>query len=215
VTSQSNDTGRRGGVAGGVILIGIGMLALTGWWWPGIMLVIGCGLAAERLLRGEFVQAIGALALFLAIPLDAWCELSGKDLRGRCPFARVGLLPDPEGKGTDSSWSMWTPSSPDFTLRWTTSATPSRQPRSQVREHPCVRARSSPWPSSLGGAASLASGTSTATRRALCAALFLPCRIARSSTAWCAPTRNSSSVSSCTWSLCAGGAKTSSLRSFG
>jgi hypothetical protein len=33
------------------------------------MLVIGCGLAAERLLKGEVVQAIGVLALFLAIPL--------------------------------------------------------------------------------------------------------------------------------------------------
>ena len=69
MAAQSNDTGRRGGVAGGVILIGVGMLALTGWWWPGIMLVIGCGLAAERLLKGESVQAIGVLALFLAIPL--------------------------------------------------------------------------------------------------------------------------------------------------
>jgi hypothetical protein len=45
------------------------MLALTGWWWPGIMLVTGCGLAAERFLRGEVLQALGALALFLAIPL--------------------------------------------------------------------------------------------------------------------------------------------------
>ena len=60
MTVQSNDTSKRGGVAGGVILIGIGMLALTGWWWPGIMLVIGCGLAADRLLKGEVVQAIGA-----------------------------------------------------------------------------------------------------------------------------------------------------------
>ena len=33
------------------------------------MLVIGCGLAAERLLKGEVVQAIGALALFLTIPV--------------------------------------------------------------------------------------------------------------------------------------------------
>lgn len=69
MTTQSSDTGKRGGVAGGVILIGIGMLALTGWWWPGIMLVIGCGLAAERLLKGEFAQAGGVLAIFLAIPL--------------------------------------------------------------------------------------------------------------------------------------------------
>src|SRR5215211_9024036 len=41
MTAQGNDTGRRGGVAGGVVQVGIGMLALTGWWWPGIMLVTG------------------------------------------------------------------------------------------------------------------------------------------------------------------------------
>ena len=68
MTVQGSDTGRRGGVAGGVVLGGIGMLALTGWWWPGIRLVIGCGLAAERLLREEFVQAVAVFALFLAIP---------------------------------------------------------------------------------------------------------------------------------------------------
>ena len=69
MTAQGSDTGRRDGIAGGVILIGIGMLALTGWWWPGIMLVVGCGLAAERLLRGEFVQAVAVFTLFLAIPI--------------------------------------------------------------------------------------------------------------------------------------------------
>jgi hypothetical protein len=31
MTAQGSDTGRRGGVAGGVVLVGIGMLALTGW----------------------------------------------------------------------------------------------------------------------------------------------------------------------------------------
>src|SRR3954453_15979787 len=33
--------------------------------------------------------------------LIAWCELGGENLSGRCPRSRVGLLPDPEGKGTD------------------------------------------------------------------------------------------------------------------
>jgi hypothetical protein len=46
--------------------------------------------------------------------LNAWCELSGEDLSGRCPRSRVGLLPDPTGKGTDPC-STWTPSSPHFT----------------------------------------------------------------------------------------------------
>jgi len=35
------------------------MLALTGWWWP----------IRRAPPEGEFVQAIGVLALFLAIPL--------------------------------------------------------------------------------------------------------------------------------------------------
>jgi hypothetical protein len=36
--------------------------------------------------------------------LNAWCELSVGTLSGRCPPFRVGLLPHPVGKGTDSSW---------------------------------------------------------------------------------------------------------------
>jgi hypothetical protein len=59
----------RGGVAGGVMLVGLGMLWLTNWWWPGIMLVIGCALAAERFIKGQIAQAVGVFALFLAIPL--------------------------------------------------------------------------------------------------------------------------------------------------
>src|SRR5215216_1022663 len=124
-----------------------------------------------------------------------------RSLSGRCPHPRVGLLPDPQGKGTELLCSMWTPSSPHCTLWSTTSATPIYQQRhylrSQAREHPCVQARSSPWPSSLGGAVSLASGTSTATQGPLCAMLFPPCQIARSSTAWCVTTRSSSKLSWC------------------
>ena len=63
------DPQTRGGVAGGIMLVGIGMLIITNWWWPGIMLVIGCALAAERFLNGQLAQAIGVFALFLAIPV--------------------------------------------------------------------------------------------------------------------------------------------------
>ncbi len=47
----------RSGVAGGLILIGIGVLLITGWWWPGIMVVIGVALAAERWLSGSTREA--------------------------------------------------------------------------------------------------------------------------------------------------------------
>lgn len=56
-------------VAGGIMLIGIGMLTLTGWWWPGIMLVIGSAIAAERYLHGQVQQAITSFVLCLAMPL--------------------------------------------------------------------------------------------------------------------------------------------------
>src|SRR5918994_2029094 len=97
-------------------------------------------------------------------PLNAWCELHGEGLSGRCPRIRVGLLTSPEGKGADSTCSMWTPSSPYSTSSWMTSAslTP---PNSDApdRQPPSPRAKSSPWPSSLGGRGSPARGTSTAT----------------------------------------------------
>jgi hypothetical protein len=32
---------------------------------------------------------------------NAWCELSTRNLSGRCPRTKVGLLTHPEGKGTD------------------------------------------------------------------------------------------------------------------
>ncbi|NNJ13286.1 hypothetical protein EKD04_023460 [Chloroflexales bacterium ZM16-3] len=58
-----------GSIAGGVFLIGLGMLALTGWWWPGIMLVIGLAGAAELARQGHTDAALSTFALFAAIPL--------------------------------------------------------------------------------------------------------------------------------------------------
>jgi hypothetical protein len=59
----------RSGVAGGLILIGLGVLLVTGWWWPGIMVVLGVALAAERWLSGRTREGIVVLAIFLAIPV--------------------------------------------------------------------------------------------------------------------------------------------------
>src|SRR4051794_41058964 len=67
--AEQREAQARGGVAGGNMLIGIGILWVTNWWGPGIMLVIGCALAAERFINGQITQAVGVFALFLAIPL--------------------------------------------------------------------------------------------------------------------------------------------------
>ncbi|MBX0330936.1 hypothetical protein K2Z83_25080 [Oscillochloris sp. ZM17-4] len=58
-----------GSIAGGVFLIGLGMLALTGWWWPGIMLVVGLAGAAELARQGHMDAALSTFALCAAIPL--------------------------------------------------------------------------------------------------------------------------------------------------
>lgn len=60
---------RNSSIAGGVFLLGLGMLMLTGWWWPGIMLVIGLALAAELMRRGQTSAAINTFFGFTAFPL--------------------------------------------------------------------------------------------------------------------------------------------------
>jgi len=57
----------KSGIAGGIFLIGLGMLILTGNWWPGLMFVIGSALAADRVFRGNYAQAITAFAVCSAI----------------------------------------------------------------------------------------------------------------------------------------------------
>lgn len=52
----------------GVMLIGLGILVFTGWWWPGIMLVIGTALGVDKFLQGQVKEAVGVFLLFLAIP---------------------------------------------------------------------------------------------------------------------------------------------------
>ncbi len=51
-------------VGTGVFFVGLGLLFLTGWWWPGIMFVIAASILARTLAEGERWQsATGALWL--------------------------------------------------------------------------------------------------------------------------------------------------------
>ena len=58
-----------GSITGGVFLVGLGMLVLTGWWWPGIMLVIGLASAAEMARCGQLAAAATTFFGFAAIPV--------------------------------------------------------------------------------------------------------------------------------------------------
>ena len=57
------------GLSGGIFLIGLGVLMITDWWWPGIMLVIGLSGGAELIFRGKIVQGVGTIVFFSAIPI--------------------------------------------------------------------------------------------------------------------------------------------------
>lgn len=46
-------------------LIGLAILAITGEWWPGIMLVVGASLALRQYLLGRFYDMLISLAVFV------------------------------------------------------------------------------------------------------------------------------------------------------
>ncbi len=49
---------RSGQITGGIFLIGIAVLALTRFWWPGIMVVLGVTAIASGWLQGRRCQAL-------------------------------------------------------------------------------------------------------------------------------------------------------------
>ncbi len=55
----------------GIFLIGLGVLLYTGWWWPGIMLVLGLAGCAALIFRDQIPKGIGTLAFFWGIALIA------------------------------------------------------------------------------------------------------------------------------------------------
>jgi hypothetical protein len=55
----------------GIFLIGLGILLFTGWWWPGIMVVLGLAGCAALVFRGQTAKGIGTLAFFWGIALIA------------------------------------------------------------------------------------------------------------------------------------------------
>ena len=59
----------RDGITGGLLLVGLGVLLLTGWWWPGIMVVLGIAIGAGLVFRGRYLAGVVMAAIFFAIPL--------------------------------------------------------------------------------------------------------------------------------------------------
>ncbi len=51
-------------IGGAVFFIGLGILLLTGWWWPGIIVVIGVSSVVTSLLAGKIRDALIAVVIF-------------------------------------------------------------------------------------------------------------------------------------------------------
>jgi len=48
----------------GILLISLGVLLATGWWWPGIMVALGLTFGSAQWFRGETSRGIGTLIFF-------------------------------------------------------------------------------------------------------------------------------------------------------
>lgn len=56
-------------ISGGIFLIGLGLLMITGWWWPGILVVIGLSGGAEQIFRGRTSSGIWTIVTLCGIAL--------------------------------------------------------------------------------------------------------------------------------------------------
>lgn len=62
-------------MSGAIFLIGLGLLLITGWWFPGILFVIGASSMATALAKNHpWTSATGALWMF-GLGLIFWLNL--------------------------------------------------------------------------------------------------------------------------------------------
>ena len=57
------------GVGAGIFLIGLGVLFLTGWWWPGIMFVIGLTAMSGQIAKRQYAGMIPVTVIFFVLPI--------------------------------------------------------------------------------------------------------------------------------------------------
>lgn len=63
-------------VSGGVFLIGLALLFLTGWWWPGILFVIGASMMARTVAEGKSLSRASSGIGFVLMGLLFWVGFS-------------------------------------------------------------------------------------------------------------------------------------------
>ena len=69
----SRDRKRRGdAITGGLFLICLGVLMITGYWWPGIMFALGLSAGAGLIFRGKTWSGVAVMGFFFLIPVFVW-----------------------------------------------------------------------------------------------------------------------------------------------
>ena len=70
-TESTNQEKKRiaGAISGAIFLISLGVLLVTGWWWPGIMVALGLTSGAALILRGKVLGGIVSLVFFCGIAI--------------------------------------------------------------------------------------------------------------------------------------------------
>ena len=93
------------GVSTGILLIGLGILAFIGSWWPGLLLVLGISLGFRQYLLGRYYDMAVSLFVFIALYFSFLFHLKLKDgylvpiilvLTGLFLIFREFILPTPE-----------------------------------------------------------------------------------------------------------------------
>lgn len=74
--------------AGGIFLIGLALLFITRFWWPGIMFVIAATIFARTLAEGKSWQSATGAWFFMIIGLVFWLPINLGDL---WPLILVGI----------------------------------------------------------------------------------------------------------------------------
>jgi hypothetical protein len=82
---------KRSGISFGVFLICLGVLLVTKWWWPGIILALGLPAGAEMIFRGKTVAGIGVIVVFTALTLGV-AALGAIDISGTAVGAMVLIV---------------------------------------------------------------------------------------------------------------------------
>jgi len=78
-TDEKSKKGKGDAISGGIFLISLGVLLVTGWWWPGIMIALGLSSGAGLIFRGKIWGGILSLAFFCSIPIIVWI-IQGTDI---------------------------------------------------------------------------------------------------------------------------------------